>query len=157
MTKAEFAERIVALEDTLYRVSFSLLPNRYDQEDAVQECIKNALQKRETLREERFFSTWVIRILINECYSLLRKGKREVPTEDIAPYLPDDGDGEVMEALMRLEVKLRLPIILSYVEGYTIREIARMLRVPENTIKSRMARGRKLARDILDEGGKEHA
>lgn len=145
------------MEDTLYRVSFSLLPSRYDQEDAVQESIRIALHKRDTLREERYFQTWVIRILINECYGLLRRRKREIPTHEIIQSLPPDGDPGVMEALMQLEPKLRLPVVLHYVEGYTIREIAGMLRAPENTIKTRMARARKLAKAILLEGETDDA
>lgn len=157
MNKTAFAEQIVQMQDTLYRISYSMVPSRYDQEDAVQECIKTALAKLHTLREERYFRTWVIRILINECHSILRRRKREIPSEIIAQTLPADGDAEVVEALMALEVNVRLPILLHYVEGYSIREIARMLRVPENTIKTRMARGRKQARVILEEGGPRYA
>lgn len=153
MTKTEFAERVMAAQATLFRVSYSLLHNRHDQEDAVQEAIRIALDKLGSLREEKYFSTWLVRILINECYSIMRKSRREMPMEHILAEMPDDGDPEVMQALMQLDAKVRLPIVLHYVEGYSIREIARMLRVPENTVKSRMARGRKLARAILREEG----
>lgn len=156
MTKEDFAQKVVTLQDTLFRVSYSLLPNRYDQEDAVQESIRIALQKLDSLREEKYFSTWMIRILIHECYNMLRKKKREFPAEEIPGSLPPDGDREVIEALMQLDIKLRLPIVLNYVEGYTVREIAQMMRLPESTVKTRMARGRTLARAILEEGGMGH-
>ncbi len=151
MTKQQLADRIIALQDTLFRVSYSILPNRYDQEDAVQECARIALQKIGTLRQERYFNTWVIRILIHECYNVLRKKKREVPTEEILAHLPPNADYGVMEALMQLEEQVRLPIVLHYVEGYAIREIADMLGAPESTIKTRMAKGRRQARGILSE------
>lgn len=159
MTQDAFAAQAVALQDTLFRVSYSLLHNRYDQEDAVQECMRIGLQRLSTLREERYFSTWLIRILINVCYSILRGKKREIPTETIVQDLPPDGNREVMEALLALDPKLRLPLVLHYVEGYKIQEIARMLGVPQSTVKTRMARGRKLARGILQEeteGGTDH-
>lgn len=153
MTREEFGEQVMSVQDTLYRVSFSLLPGRYDQEDAVQETIRVALQKLHTLREERYLRTWMVRILIHECYNILRKKKRETPSDEVFVSLPADGQSEVIEALMALEVKHRLPIVLHYVEGYAIKEIAAMLRLPESTVKTRMARGRTLAREILTEGG----
>lgn len=159
MTREAFAQQAVALQDTLYRVSYSLLPNRYDQEDAVQESLRIALQKLHTLREDRYFSTWLIRILIHECYRVLRGKKREIPMEEIVRSLPPDGDAGVMEALMRLDQRERLPLVLHYVEGYKIDEIARMLSIPQGTVKTRMARGRQQARDILQdetEGGTDH-
>lgn len=156
MTKEEFGARVMAVRDTLFRVSFSLLPSRYDQEDAVQESIRIALQKLPALREDRYFETWMVRILIHECYAILRKKKREVPSDAIFASLPADGEPEVMQALMALDVKHRLPIMLNCVEGYTIKEIAGMLRLPESTVKTRMARGRVLAREILSEGGIGH-
>lgn len=156
MTKEEFGARVMSTSDTLFRVSFSLLPNRFDQEDAVQESIRIALQKLSTLREDQYFNTWMVRILIHECYAILRKNKREVPSDAVYASLPADGDAEVMALLMTLDVKHRLPIMLNCVEGYTIKEIAGMLRLPESTVKSRMARGRVLARDILTEGGIGH-
>ena len=157
MTKDEFMARVLAMQDRLYRVSYSMLPNPHDQDDAVQECARIALQKMGTLRDARYLETWLVRILINECNSILRKHKREGPTEEMEIVLPPDGDREVIEALMTLEVRLRLPIVLNYIEGYTVKEIAGMLRVPESTVKTRMARARKLLRETLAEGGLENA
>lgn len=156
MTRQQLADRIIAQEDTLFRVSYSILPSRYDQEDAVQETARIALQKIGTLRQERYFNTWLIRILIHECYNILRKKKREVPTEEILAHLPPNADYDVMEALMRLPEQVRTPIVLHYVEGYSIREIAEMLGAPESTIKTRMATGRRQARGLLAEEGVDY-
>lgn len=76
MTNERFAEEIIALTDTLYRVSYSILRDKYDREDAVQSCLEKAWKKRRTLRDERYLKTWLIRILINECYNVHRH-KRE--------------------------------------------------------------------------------
>lgn len=156
MTKDAFIERVIALRDTLYRVSYSLLPNRYDQDDAVQETVKVALLKWETLRDDRAIKPWLTRILINECYSILRKRKREIPTDDVLVEVPMSGDREIIEALMLLEPRHRLPMTLSYIEGYTTREIGQIMRLPESTVKSRLKRARELLRNIMDEGGQAH-
>ncbi len=156
MTKDEFAIQVVALQDTLYRVSYSLLPNPYDQDDAVQETIRIALQKRETLREDRYLKTWIIRILIHACYALLRKKKRELPMEGIEAVAPPASDRDVMEALLALEERFRLPLVLHHIEGYTTKETSRILRAPEGTVKARLVRGRNLLKTMLTEGGAGH-
>lgn len=149
MTKEAFAEQVVSLRSTLFHVSYSLLPNPVDQEDAVQECIHKGLLRLASLRDEKAFKSWIIRILINECYNVLRRKKREIPTEEIPIVAPEIQDTSVFEAVMALEERLRLPFVLHYVEGYTTREASRLLRVPEGTLKSRLGRARQLLRDVL--------
>lgn len=156
MTRETFAERVVQMQDVLYRVSYSILQNPHDQADAVQECIGRALQRCESLREEKYLQTWLIRILINTCHDTLRRRKREYPAETIEVTAPPQSDREVVDALAALEPKTRLPLVLHYIEGYTTREVADMLRVPEGTVKWRLSRGRKLLRELLEEGGLRH-
>lgn len=157
MTSAEFGERIVEMQETLYRVCYSLLPQACDREDAVQECIRIAWQKRGSLRNERYLQTWVIRILIHECYALLGKGKREYPMAEAMEALsertpPPDADAELHDALFALHASLRLPVTLHYLEGYPLAEVAHMLRLPAGTVKSRLNRARRqLKTSMLDE------
>lgn len=153
MTSAEFGQRIVAMQETLYRVCYSILPQACDREDAVQECIRIAWQKQGSLREERYLQTWVIRILIHECYALLRRGKREHPI-DVLPerIAPPDADVDLHDALMALPVPLRLPVTLHYIEGYPLADVAQILRLPTGTVKSRLNRARtKLKTALLSE------
>lgn len=157
MKREEFIDRVIGLQETLYRVSYGLLPNPYDQEDAVQETARIALQKWHTLRDESALKAWLIRILVNQCYNTLRKKKRETPTDEIDIVVPPAGDGEVIAALTQLAPKHRLPMILTYMEGYTTREIAQMLRMPEGTVKSRIRRAKELLKEIItEEGGLGH-
>ena len=151
MTQAEFADRIVAMQDTLYRVSTTILPQLCDREDAVQGAIEKAWQKQNKLRDDRSMRAWVIRILINECYIILRRRKREqlsdaLPERETAPdALPD-----VYQLFTSLDEKYRLPMVLHYVEGYSVEETARMLKLPQGTLKSRLYRGRQLLRNTPD-------
>ena len=159
MTKEEFEERIIGMQDTLYRVSATLLRQNCDREDAIQECIFKALKKRESLRDDRYMQSWVIRILINECYSIHRRARWEKPTERLPepPPMPGpDADPEVFRVLFSLEEKMRLPMVLYYVEGYPLEEIARMLRIPAGTVKSRLARAReKMKKEMEKEAGEQ--
>lgn len=151
MTSDDFARRIVALTGTLYRVSYSFLSARCDREDAVQSCLEKAWRKRYSLRDERYLATWVIRILINECYAICRRRERERPMEMPDRPAPPGADRELHDALMRLPPQLRTPIVLHYMEGYEISEIASMLRLRQGTVKSRMRRGRQRLEQMLSE------
>jgi len=159
MTKEEFERRIVGMQDTLYRVSATILKQNCDREDAIQECVYRALKKRDGLRDDRAMQSWVIRILINECYVILRRSKREQPMEQLPepePQTGPGGDRQAMRLLYSLSEELRLPMVLYYVEGYSVKEIARILRIPQGTVKSRMNRARKKMKvDILREEADE--
>ena len=152
MTSETFAQRIVAMQDTLYRVSYGLLSRACDREDAVQECIRRAWEKRDQLHTDAYMQTWVIRILIRECYAATRRTTREIPTEtlpqrDVSPA----ADPTLHDAVLALPEKLRIPVVLHYMEGYELREIADMLRVPQGTVKTRLFKARKLLKAALGE------
>ena len=73
MDKREFADRVHAMQERLYRLTYGQLREEQDRKDAVQEAILKAWQSRERLRDEAYFETWLIRILINECRNLHRR------------------------------------------------------------------------------------
>lgn len=152
MTNEQFANEIVALTDTLYRVSYSILREACDREDAVQSSLEKAWRKRTSLRDDRYLKTWLIRILINECYSICRRTKRESPGELPERIAPPDADRALHDELMKLPEALRTPIVLHYMEGYGVQEIASAMRVPQGTIKSRMRRARLTLKQSLSEG-----
>lgn len=152
MSSEEFAGRIVAMQESLYRVSYSILQRRCDQEDAVQEAIQKAWQQRDKLREDAALQRWVTRILIHECYALLRRRKREVPVESMPDReAPPDADITLHELFLSLKEPLRLPAVLHYIEGYELTDIARMLRLPTGTVKSRLHRARKSMKETWEE------
>ena len=147
MDSHEFAERVEAMQGALYRVAYGLLLNRADCADAVQDALLRAWEKRRTLKDEAFFGTWLTRILINECYAMLRRRKTALPIDALPePAAPPDADPALHDAIARLDEKLRLPIVLYYMEGYAVKDIARMLRLPAGTVKTRLARARALLR-----------
>ena len=152
MDEKEFAARIWAMRQTLFRICFSQLPSAQDREDAVQETLARAWRKRGQLREEGYLQTWLVRILLNVCHDMQRRGQRMVPTAEIElPVQDTSPDGALREALLALPEKYRLPILLYYLEGYPLRQVAQMLRVPENTVKTRLSRGRQQLKERLHE------
>lgn len=152
MDEKEFAARIWAMRQTLFRICFSQLPSAQDREDAVQEALARAWRKRGQLREEGYLQTWLVRILLNVCHDMQRRGQWMVPTAEIElPVQDTSPDGALREALLALPEKYRLPILLYYLEGYSLRQVAQMLRIPENTVKTRLSRGRQQLKERLHE------
>lgn len=150
-----FTMLVIAQTDTMYRISMSMLKNEHDAEDAVHDAILTAYQNRKKLRHEEYFGTWLIRILINRCNRILKQRKQSIsigePLPDIAardnPYL----SVEIGDLIDSLPEKIRLTIILYYVEDYSVKEIKDILRIPEGTVKSRLNKGRNLLKTYLED------
>lgn len=150
MTSDEFSTRIVAMMQMLYRVSYAQLSQSCDRDEAVQECLYKAWKRRHQLKDERFMQTWVVRILINECHNIQKRNKREQPMEVLPERAaPMNIDHELHDALFCLDEKLRMPLILHYIEGFSVSEIAQILSWPQGTVKSRMLRGRQELKKML--------
>ena len=151
MENEQFARAILEMEDTLYRITVAQLSQKADREDAVQETLRKAWEKRKSLREEKYLQTWVIRILIKECHTIQRRMKRTVPVDTLPAVSPANEDTGVKEALMGLDEKYRIPLILYYLEGYSVKQVSQILRLPQGTVKTRLDRGRKALKTILNE------
>lgn len=153
MNEQALGERIVALTPLLYHVSYGLLRSEADREDAVQSAIEKAWGKAASLRDEAKLKPWLTRILINECHSLLRRKRREIPVDE----MPEAESGEppepspLRDALLSLPDDLRIPIILHYMDGFSILEIADALRCPKGTVLSRMNRASKRLKQLMTE------
>ena len=151
MNKTEFTAAVLAAEPTLYRVARSMLPCEADCADAAQSAILRAWEKLDTLKSPEYFRTWLVRILINECRSALRRRSRYAcaePDESLPAPEPERYD-ELYEALYSLDEKYRLPVTLHYLEGFRLAEIAEMLRLPQGTVATRLRRARELLREKL--------
>ena len=159
MDKETFIALAQEAELTCYRVAKSILHRGNDVEDAVQEALLKAYEKRNTLKDRRYFQTWLVRIVINESYGILRKHKKNEALEEKATMTASEGEesySELYEALKHLPPKIRLTIVLHYIEGYSTKEIKEILKIPQGTVKSRLSKGRKLLKDVLKDEGEYH-
>lgn len=154
MTRDDFALRVTAAQTKLYRVARSYLRQEADCLDAISEAIARAWQKLPSLREERYFDTWLTRILIRECINIQRKQRRVTPMETIPEQSVERGsDSQALcAALDELPQKLRTAVALHYMEGYSVEETARILRVPKGTVCSRLKTAREKLRTLMKEG-----
>ena len=148
-----FEDAVRRLEPRLYRTAMAILWNDADVADAMQECILRAWQKRHTLRDESKLDGWIIRILVNECHSLQRRNRnRPLPlAEGVEAPSAQPADTGLRDALRALPEKFRLPLLLHHLDGYPLEEVARMLRLPESTVRGRIFQARKRLKALLRE------
>ena len=152
MDKQEFARRVTQMQGSLYRVAASYLRGESDRLDAVSEAIARAWEKRGTLREEAWFATWMTRILIRVCVDMQRKQKRMTPV-DTLPETPtgEDSCAALREAVDSLPQKLRTMVVLYYMEGYEVLEVARIMGTTKGAVCAGLSRAREKLRTMLGE------
>lgn len=150
MEKERFVRQIEAKADSLYRVAWAILANNTDVADALQETALRAWQYRGKLRKQEFFGTWVTRICINVCRRTRRRRRPILSLEDVAEAASPPPDMTLCLALHALPEQLRLPLMLKYTEGMSYLEIARVLSIPESTVRGRIARAKQQLRKELD-------
>lgn len=154
MKKEQLGQLILASEDTMYRVAKTLLRSDADCADAIQEAIVKAFSSLHTLRKDSYAKTWLVRIVINECYAIMRKEKRVVSIEDYTPEeMAESAEdySDLYEAVSRLPKEQRLSVALYYMEGYSVKEIAELMETSESAVKSRLARARaRLKQDLTE-------
>ena len=143
MDKDTFARQVTDLQGGLYRVAASYLRGESDRLDAVSEAITRAWEKRHTLREESLFRTWITRILIRECVNIQRRQKRSVPV-DALPEAESEPEDEriaaLREALAQLPQRQRTMTVLHYMEGYDVREVARIMGTTKTAVCAGLSR-----------------
>lgn len=156
--KRWFTQQVHPILDTLYRIAYTILGNDADAQDAAQETMEQAYRSLPKLKDRTRFRPWILKILKNECYIILREKKRVIPFDD----LPEEGSEpldtlDLKNAFSKLSPESRLCMTLYYYEGYSIPEIAAFLNEPVGTVKSRLSRARSAMRQDLTDQEVSHA
>ncbi len=143
----------------MYKVAKSILKNEDDVCDAIQNALMSAYTNLNKLQNNQFFSTWLIRILINKSYDIANKNKRiytnvtdidEYNTnENLKSYDSYDSESLVENVLTKIDDDLKTITVLYYYNDYSVNEIAMILDIPEGTVKSRLSRARGKIYEII--------
>lgn len=148
-----FTNQVKENEKAMYHLAMGMLGNAEDAADAAQEAILTAYQNLPSLRRKESFRPWLMRILTNECYGILRKRKKTVPLEEI-PDLPAVSGGEerlqLWQAVCGLNQPLRAVVVLYYYDGFSGKEIGSILGISEANVKTRLSRARKHLKTLLE-------
>lgn len=153
-----FAQLIRMNTQSMYKVAWAYLKNDEDVADAIQETILKCYEKLSTLKKDSYFKTWMIRILINNCNEMLRHKGRVFPTMEMEEGIfeePGYVDCEWKEILASLEEKYQVVMLLYYSKSLSVKEIAALLEIRQNTVLTRLSRARKQLRAEY-EGGYIH-
>ena len=153
ISRDAFAQEVRALTDTAYAVTYLILGNSADCEDAMSAAILRAFEGRGQLKKRESFRAWFLQILRHEAYDLLKKRRRLTPVEEMpeaaAPDRDDAGRLDLQEALTELTEAQRTALLLQQ-EGYDLSEIGQILDVPVGTVKSRISRAKQTLRTLLE-------
>ena len=137
---------------SMYRVAKGILHNEEDVADAMQETILDSFEHVGQLKNGAYFKTWLTRILINNCNQILRKRKRcDVIAEfpEVSYNDENQANAEFKAMLADLPKDSRVIFQLYYGEGFNAREIGEILRISENTVRSRLRRGKMELRERM--------
>lgn len=154
-----FIEIIISMENDLYKIARMRLRNDEDIEEAVQETCIEVFRNIKKLREVAYFKTWLIKILINKCNYIYKKNKKncvsfeeknveEFYISQSIDIVENRRDFELL--IEQLNYKDRVVITLFYLEGFSNKDISKILRIPVSTVKNRIARARHKLKDILE-------
>ena len=141
----------------MYKTAIAILKNEEDANDAIQEALYSAYKNYDSLREKSYFTTWIIRILINKCYDIINKNQKIAYIDDsITENTTGVEDSYKVESeldwiLNRIDKDLKEVVVLYYYDDLPINEIADMLQIPKGTVKSRLSRAREQIKIILNE------
>ena len=135
--------------DMLYKICFLILKNEQDTKDVLQETFLIYYTKQPEFESEEHKKAWLIKVSQNKCKEFLRFHKRHVniSLEDMEETLViTDGlsgsDREILSLVWDLDYKLKSVVILFYIEGYTVKEVAEILHTTPSAVKKRLQRAR---------------
>ena len=136
----------------LLRLACTRLDDPADAEDIVQEVFLNLLTARPLFRDSEHEKAWLIRTTLHRASDLRRSAaRRNVPLAEAAQAAAPQAGSELLTAVRALPEPYSAVIHLYYYEGYSIKEIAKLLGVPAPTVGTRLARGRERLRRLLKE------
>jgi len=159
--KRKIEDIIDTYGDLLYRTGLMMLGEPQDVQDILQEAMLKYMQKAPDFRDGEHEKAWLLRVTINLCRDMLRFRSRhrylrleELGAEGLDVITADTADMESRELfgeIAALPPKWRIVILLHYMNGYSLREIADILTISENAVKKRMQRAKAALRKRLTE------
>lgn len=161
----EFEQRLADCPTLAYRVALGVLRNTAEAEDVAQEAMLRAYRNFHRLRDRDRFRAWLVRTAWRLALDRIRSaGRRERREQVVIGERGGDAGLEgvlatrefervLTAALDELPEKLRLVIVLAAIEGYNTREVAKLVGVPEGTVKSRLHLARKRLAAALRSSG----
>jgi RNA polymerase sigma-70 factor, ECF subfamily len=156
----EFEQRLADSSRLAFRVAYSVLRHRENAEDVAQDALARAYRRFRHLRDRGRFRTWLVRVAWRIALDRQRADRRRALRES-EPMIPPASDStadavaareraaQVWNAIDALPPKLRIVVVLANIEGHDVHEVARLLTIPEGTVKSRLFAARARLKEQL--------
>lgn len=160
LTKESYISFITSYKSIMYKIAYGYLTSEADSMEAVDEAVYLGFAKIRQLKEPDALKSWVTRILINECYRILRNRKKLIISQDL-PETPSEEyetSMTVKTAVENLPEELKEIIILRYFADYSVKDTATFLGLPQGTVATRGRKALELLKEdlISMEGGIRH-
>jgi RNA polymerase sigma-70 factor (ECF subfamily) len=154
LTEIAYKDAVRRNGQRIYLIALSFLRSPEDAEDVMQNVFLKLWQRRIGFADETHMDKWLTRVTVNECRSLFRSQRGELPLEAVegvlhAPSLEPEQD--LVRAVMSLPESLRTVIHLFYYEELSVKEIASLLHLSQGAVKTRLSRGREKLKESLQE------
>ncbi len=151
-SEEEIKELVEKYSSLIFRISYCILCNPTDAEDAVQETFLKYMTKAPEFNDEEHKKAWLIKVASNISKNMLmfRLRRETVNIYDIENIGVDRNDYETFEMIMSLPPKLKVVLTLYYVEGYKSKEIAEIIGISEEAVRKRLQKGRDLLRKEIE-------
>ena len=162
-TDKEITQLYETYVDMVYRLCFTMLKNRFDTEDAVQNTFMKLMHHTKPFDSMEHEKAWLIVTASNTCKDTLRRASRreeplELQGELPAPADADPDSGVVLDAVLALPMKYRVPVYLYYYEGCSVAEVAAALRANPSTVQTWLLRARaRLRKELSNDGEGEES
>lgn len=142
-------------QDNLFAVAFNICQNTQDAEDVIQDTFVQYYTTKKEFDNEEHIRAWLIRVAVNKAKNVTRTfwRRNKVSIEDFMETLAFETPKSetLFETVMQLPKKYRIVIHLYYYEDYSVGEIAKILKLSESNVKTRLMRGRAKLRKVLKE------
>jgi RNA polymerase sigma-70 factor, ECF subfamily len=156
----EFEARLVESSRLAFRVAYSVLHHRENAEDVAQEALARAYRRFRHLRDRGRLRAWLVRVTWRAALDRQRADRRRAlrESEPVAPPASESTTDaiaareratHVWRAIDSLPPKLRIVVVLANIEGHDVAEVARLLAIPEGTVKSRLFAARARLKEQL--------
>jgi len=155
----EFERRLADSSALAFRVAYSVLRHREDAEDVAQEAFARAYRGFRALRDRERFRAWLVRTTWRLAIDRIRANRRRAAHEQAVDRPPDasapsdvdarEREAHLWAAIDALPEAQRIVTVLAAIEGHDVREVSRLLAVPEGTIKWRLFAARKTLQEKL--------
>ena len=151
ITGNEYIEQTVEkYSQSMLRAAYAILKNEADCQDAVQEAFLKLIYKTPEFKNEAHEKAWLLRVTINISKNMLKASHRKNLPIDEGLSVASQQNDTVLPCVMTLEEKYRTVLHLYYYEGYSIKEIAEILKLPAATVGTRLSRAREKLKIMLE-------